>query len=323
MNFGIGVPNVGEFADPRWLVDTARESEDAGWDGFFVWDHLLYAEPRQGAVEPWSVVAGAAVATQRIRLGVLVTAVPRRRPALLAQQVATVDLLSGGRTVFGAGIGSSSDEYARFGEDPDAPARGRRLDEALELLQALWSPGVVGHRGEFFAVDDVDLRPKPRQQPHPPIWVAGRWPNRPGFRRAARFDGVMPTHASHPHGSFPSVGELAEIVGFVSAQRTRSDHFDVVMEGESEGPPELDRLASEYETAGLTWWVEKLGWWRGDRAAALARVRSGPPGRSLPEPALPAGEVAKSPEEIDPAEGRPVRVDEGALGIGGLPQQEA
>jgi alkanesulfonate monooxygenase SsuD/methylene tetrahydromethanopterin reductase-like flavin-dependent oxidoreductase (luciferase family) len=277
MNFGVGVPNVGEYADPLWLVGAAREAEDAGWDGFFLWDHLLYPELQQGAVEPWSVMAAAAVATQHIRLGVLVTAVPRRRPALLAQQVATVDLLSRGRTVFGAGLGSRLDEYARFGEEADLPTRGRRLDEALGVMQALWSEGVVTHRGEFFVVDTAELRPKPRQRPHPPIWVAGRWPNKPGFRRAARFDGVMPTHAAYPHGSFPTVGELAEMVEFVSSQRTRTDHFDVVMEGESDGPRGLGRLAGAYEAAGLTWWIEKLGWWRGDPAAALARLRAGPP----------------------------------------------
>jgi alkanesulfonate monooxygenase SsuD/methylene tetrahydromethanopterin reductase-like flavin-dependent oxidoreductase (luciferase family) len=276
MNFGVGVRNVGEFSDPLLLVELARETEAARWDGFFIWDHLLYSGPRTGAVEPWSVVAAAATATERVRLGVLVTAVPRRQPALLAQQVATIDLLSGGRTVFGAGLGSRSDEYASFGEDPDAQVRGRRLDEALAVLQGLWAPGVVRHHGEFFVVDEVELLPKPQQRPHPPIWIAGRWPNKPGFRRAARFDGVMPTHSSHPHGSFMGISDLDEVVEFVRLHRTRRDHFDVVMEGESKNPGELDRLANGYETAGLTWWIEKLGWWRGDLQSALARVRAGP-----------------------------------------------
>ena len=139
MNFGVGLPNVGEFADPALLVELAVAAEGAGWDGFFLWDHLLYDDPRAGAVEPWSVIAAVAAVTHRIRIGVLVTAVPRRQPALLAQQVATIDLLSRGRCVFGAGLGSRADEYERFGQDPSLVERGRRLDEALAVIESLWS----------------------------------------------------------------------------------------------------------------------------------------------------------------------------------------
>ena len=277
MNFGLGVPNVGDFADPGLLVDLASAAETSGWDGFFVWDHLLYDRPRAGAVEPWSVLAAVAAVTSRMRIGVLVTAVPRRRPALLAQQVATVDLLSLGRCVFGAGLGSIAEEYAGFGEDQSLAERGRRLDEALTLIQSLWSPGIVHHRGEFFTADGVELLPKPVQEPHPPIWLAGRWPNKAPFRRSARFDGVMPTHADHGHDSFMSPGDLRQIVEYVMTYRSTGLHFDVVMEAMSDGPEELDRLSAAYGDVGLTWWIEKLGWWRGDRGAALARVAAGPP----------------------------------------------
>lgn len=277
MKFGVGLPNVAEFADPVLLVDLAAETEAAGWDGFFVWDHLLYRPERPGAVDPWSVIAAAAAITTSVRLGVLVTAVPRRRPQLLAQQVATTDLLSAGRLVFGAGLGSLPDEYSRFGDDPSTAVRARQLDEGLAVLEAMWRPGLVQHRGEFFRVDDVELLPKPVQEPHPPIWVAGRWPNKAPFRRAARFDGVMPTHSSYTQGSFMTVEELAEVVDYVQQYRSRTDSFDVVMEGQSTTPDQLEGLVSSYATAGLTWWIEKLGWWRGDAAAALSRIRSGPP----------------------------------------------
>ena len=277
MNFGLGVPNVGNFADPGLLVDLASAAETSGWDGFFVWDHLLYNKPRAGAVEPWSVLAAVATVTSRMRIGVLVTAVPRRRPALLAQQVATIDLLSRGRCVFGAGLGSIAEEYAGFGENQSLAERGRRLDEALTLIQALWSPGIVHHRGEFFTADGIELLPKPVQEPHPPIWVAGRWPNKAPFRRSARFDGVMPTHADHGHDSFMSPGDLRQIVEYVMTHRSTDLHFDVVMEGMSDGSEELDRLSAAYGDVGLTWWIEKLGWWRGGPADALARVAAGPP----------------------------------------------
>lgn len=271
----MGAPNVAAFADPGYLVDLAVRAEGAGWDGFFVWDHLFYRAPDPAAVEPWSIVAAAAAVTSRIRLGVLMTAVPRRRPGLLAQQVATIDLLSGGRVVFGAGLGSMPEEYTRFGEDGDLAVRAGRLDEALEMMEALWSGEPVTHHGEHFTVDDVMLRPRPVHRP--PIWIAGRWPNRAPFRRAARHDGVMPTHSAHPHGSFMPPEDLREIVAYVGAHRTSGRPIDVVMEGESADAPHLADLAPAYAEAGLTWWVEKLGWWRGDLDAARRRVDAGPP----------------------------------------------
>jgi alkanesulfonate monooxygenase SsuD/methylene tetrahydromethanopterin reductase-like flavin-dependent oxidoreductase (luciferase family) len=277
MHFGLGVPNVSTFADPGLLVELAIASEASGWDGFFVWDHLLYEGPGSGAVEPWSVIGAVAAVTRRIRIGVLVTAVPRRRPALLAQQVATIDLLSHGRCVFGAGLGSKAEEYAGFGEDSSLVERGRQLNEALALIQALWSPGMVHHRGEFFTADGIELLPKPIQKPHPPIWLAGRWPNKAPFRRAAEFDGVMPTHSGYGHDAFMRPGELRQIVDYVSTHRPNDHHFDVVMEGMSDGPEDLDRLSVAYGDVGLTWWIEKLGWWRGGRDAALGRVAAGPP----------------------------------------------
>jgi alkanesulfonate monooxygenase SsuD/methylene tetrahydromethanopterin reductase-like flavin-dependent oxidoreductase (luciferase family) len=260
------------------LVELAVAAEAAGWDGFFVWDHLLYDDARPGAVEPWSIVAAVAAVTHRIRIGVLVTAVPRRPPALLAQQVATIDLLSRGRCVFGAGLGSRSDEYARFGQDPSLVERGRRLDEALAVIESLWSRGIVRHEGEFFTANDVELFPKPMQEPHPPIWVAGRWPHPAPFRRAARFDGVMPTHVDDGHDSFMSADEMREVVDYVARHRTSERPFDVVMEGMSDDPEDLKQRSTEYGSAGVTWWVEKLGWWRGSPDAAFARVNAGPPG---------------------------------------------
>jgi alkanesulfonate monooxygenase SsuD/methylene tetrahydromethanopterin reductase-like flavin-dependent oxidoreductase (luciferase family) len=269
------VPNVGEFADPALLVEMAQRAESAGWEGFFVWDHLFYRAPRPQAVEPWSVIAAAAAITSRIRLGVLMTAVPRRRPALLAQQVATIDHLATGRIVFGAGLGSMPAEYEQLGEDSDPRVRARRLDEALGVLDALWSDRPVRHVGEHYTVRDVDLSPKPLQRPRPPIWIAGRWPNRAPFRRAARFDGVMPTHARYGHDGFMRPVELMEVVRYLRSLRPDLGGFDIVLEGQSSDRLALAKLIPMYAAAGLTWWVEKLGWWRGGRAAALARVDDG------------------------------------------------
>ena len=276
MRFGVGVPNVAEFADPAFLLDLAQRAEAAGWDGFFVWDHLVYREPNRAAAHAWSVIAAAAAVTRRVRLGVLVTALPRRRPASFAQRVGTVDLLSHGRVIVGVGLGSMLEEYENFGEDPDPVARGRRLDEALEIVTALLQGEDVDHAGEFFTVRTTGFLPKPVQQPRPPIWIAGRWPNPRPFRRATRFEGIFATHEEHAHGSFISPSELEKIVEFLDRGRLVPD-FDIVIEGESADPTELGSIIGDYDQVGLTWWIEKLGWWRGGLRAAISRVDDGPP----------------------------------------------
>jgi hypothetical protein len=117
------------------------------------------------------------------------------------------------------------------------------------------------------------------QAPRPPIWVAGRWPNKAPFRRAARFDGVMPTHVDHGHDSFMSADDIREVVEYVADHRASGLPFDVVMEGMSHDSDDLTRRSSAYGSAGVTWWIEKLGWWRGAPDVALARVNDGPPDR--------------------------------------------
>ena len=277
MHFGVGVPNVGLFADPDLLIELATSAERSGWGGFFLWDHLLYPAPQAGAVESWSVIAAIGALTSVIKIGVLVTAVPRRQPVLLAQQVATIDLISRGRCIFGAGLGSRADEYSAIGLDPDPVNRGQRLDESLDLIRAMWTQGAVKDRAETLTVDGFALLPKPQQSPHPPIWVGGRWPNLRPFRRSARFDGVMPTHSNYGHDSFMSPVELRQIVDYVVSCRVDTSGFDVVMEGMSEGPEDLKEIHPDYGDAGLTWWIEKLGWWRGGIDAAFERIMAGPP----------------------------------------------
>jgi len=277
MHFGIGAPNVASFADPIRLVELAVASEEAGWDGFFLWDHLFFDTPAPGAVEPWTVLAAVAAATSRVRIGVLVTALARRRPELFAQQVATVDLLSRGRVVVGVGLGSRADEFASFGQDAGTGARARVLEEALDVVCRLWSGAAVRHEGHTFSVDAPPLLPRPHQQPRPPVWVGGRWPGTAPFRRAARYDGVMPLFADNPGGGGIPPSDLHDAVAFVQAHRVDDGPFDVVVEGETTGAGQLADLAALYGGLGCTWWVERAGWWRGGWDGALRRVRLGPP----------------------------------------------
>jgi alkanesulfonate monooxygenase SsuD/methylene tetrahydromethanopterin reductase-like flavin-dependent oxidoreductase (luciferase family) len=278
IRYALTIPNVGMFADARLLSDMAVRAEAAGWDGCFVWDHLLYHHADWPVVDPWVAVTAAAVRTERVRIGVLLAALARYRPWRLAKTVATLDQLSGGRVVFGAGLGSIPAEYGAFGEPSDARDRADRLDEALELVDRFWRGEEVHHAGRHFEVDVPELRPRPVQEPRIPIWIGGRWPARRPFQRAARWDGVMPTHADYPNGTTLPAKELAEIVDYVRSHRTSAGPLDIVTEGET--PPNPAAAAERirpYRDMGVTWWVEKLGWWRGDLDAALQRIDAGPP----------------------------------------------
>jgi alkanesulfonate monooxygenase SsuD/methylene tetrahydromethanopterin reductase-like flavin-dependent oxidoreductase (luciferase family) len=278
LRFAVGVPNLREYADPRLIAALARETQDSGWDALFVWDHLADADPAVPATDPWIAIAAAAARTDTLRLGVMVTPLARRRPWKLARESVAMDLLCDGRFHLGVGLGGDGEaEFAAFGEDASARGRAERLDEGLEILCRLWSGKPVAFAGDHYTVQ-AQFTPVPVQQPRIPIWVGGAWPNRRPFRRAARFDGVFPIRLGLGHTEMMDPQELAEVIAYVAEHRPHGEPFDVVYEGLTDG---VDRGADRekvdrYRAAGLTWWVEKLGWFRGDLADVRRRIRSGP-----------------------------------------------
>jgi alkanesulfonate monooxygenase SsuD/methylene tetrahydromethanopterin reductase-like flavin-dependent oxidoreductase (luciferase family) len=271
-----GVPNLGEYADPHALVELAVAAEQAGWDGFFVWDHLVPEDPATPAADPQVVLGAIAAATSRVRIGALLTPLARRRPWKVARETVTLDHLSRGRLVLGAALGwSGRHEHEAFGEDGDARVRADRLDEALTVIDRLWSGEPVRFAGAHHTVAGVRFEPRPLQRPRIPIWIGGGWPARRPFRRAAEWDGVFPILKGEPDELTMAPEQLREIVAYTYAHRLAGrPALDVIMEGNSEG----DRAAlADFEAAGLTWYVEKLGWWRGDLAHTREQVRRGPP----------------------------------------------
>ena len=281
VSYAVGLPTLGEFGDPGALVGLARAADEAGWDAVFFWDHLLYRE-RDWPVANSTVVVGAAAAvTSRVRLGIMVNAVARRRPAQLAAETATLDALSGGRAVFGAALGSYPDEWSRLGEDADPGARAAKLDAGLEIIDALWTGEEVRYAGAGLTVDGVRMPLTPVQRtaagrPRVPVWVGGSWPARRPFRRAARWDGVMPTHRDYGLGQTMPPATLAEVLAYVGEHRDpAAPPIDVALEGRTE-PGGTDPVP-EYAAVGLTWWIEAFGWWRGGPGAAAARIAQGPP----------------------------------------------
>jgi len=238
------LPPFDELADPVLLARIAGEAEQAGWDGLFLWDHVAYLAPVVDIADPWVALAAVACATERLRLGPMVTPLPRRRPVKLAREVATLDRLSGGRLTLGVGIaGDGSGELSGTGEQLDARVRGEMLDEGLEVLAAAWSGEPVHHRGRHYVLDGITVRPTPLQRPGPPVWVAARHGNPAPLRRAARHDGVFPIGLEQPD-------QLRELVAQV--QRLRSPGagpFDVAAGGRPGTDPR------PYAAAGATWWM--------------------------------------------------------------------
>jgi probable F420-dependent oxidoreductase len=282
VRYGVHVPNMWEYGDPSVIAELAELAEECGWDGFFVWDHVLFdlSDPPD-VCDPWVALAAAASRTRRIRLGTLVTPVPRRRPWKLAREVASLDVLSQGRVVLGAGLGSPGDaEFEAYGEDADPIVRRGKLDEGLELLRLLWSGERVHFAGEHYAVSSVTFRPTPVQR-HVPIWVGGNWPNKRPFRRAARMDGVMPEHV---RGGQVTPAELGEVVAFIAAERQRQAMdadlpYDVLAGGDTPArdPRAARAIVEPYVEAGATWWIERFHGDRGPLRLTRERLRAGPP----------------------------------------------
>ncbi|MFG3065133.1 LLM class flavin-dependent oxidoreductase [Streptomyces sp. NPDC048231] len=286
MRFSVNMPNFGDFADPRTVAKVAVAAEQAGWDGLFVWDHVVHR--RHGGRpfgDPWMLLTAAALATSRIKLGTLVTPVARRHPQELARQVATLDAVSGGRVVFAAGLGGPiEDEYASFGDTTDPKVLAERLDEGLGLLERYWSGETVNHDGRHYRVRDVTLLPAAVQRPRPPVWIAGFWPNRAPVRRAARWDGAVPLFTDARHGQIPPLDQVRELVAYVHKERESRPGapFDIVLGGATPGGDAAGTrdVVGPLAEAGATWWDERQIQTSDalDRLTpVLRRVEQGPP----------------------------------------------
>lgn len=273
MRFGVYAPLSGEY-DVAAVAALAREAEAAGWDGFFVWDNLMATFDGTGVVADTTVALTAvATATRRLRIGALVTPLARRRPWKYAKELATLDALSGGRLVAGVGLGAPTDFWA-FGDEQDERVKAAMLDEALEVVAALWGGEDVHHEGRHFTLRHARLLPMPVQRPRIPVWVAGSWPGTKPFERAARWDGVAPVRAGEAFSGL-APDELRACAGHVAARRTSAAPFDVVHFATGGA---RDAAVADYAAAGATWWLASTVPGEESLDAFRARVAAGPPG---------------------------------------------
>lgn len=261
MHFGISLPPFADFSDALVLAELAREAEAVGWEGFFLWDHMIFDPSWHPNCDPWVGLAAVAMNTSSIKLGTMVTPLPRRRPWKLARETVSLDRLSQGRLILGVGIGDPAQwEYGFFGEEADAKLRAQKLDEGLDILNGLWSGELFSYQGAHYQLQEMQFLPRPQQSPRIPIWVAGVWPNKPPLRRAARWDGVFPI------GGDPALTPdiWREIRDYTARHRTHDGPFDLIHGGASSGTnsAEATDAVAPYIEAGVTWWVEDISPWR-------------------------------------------------------------
>ncbi|MGH9185292.1 MAG: LLM class flavin-dependent oxidoreductase [Acidimicrobiales bacterium] len=244
MRQGIYLPPIGNFGDVHVLVELALIAEQAGWDGFFLWDHVHY-DPPAPLADAWISLAAIAGATTTIRLGPLITPLPRRRPWKVAREAVTLDHLSGGRLILGVGLGIDYwREFTAFGEASTDAERAALLDDGIDIIKRLWSGAPTTLSGRRLAINAVQFLPPPVQRPGIPIWSAVIWPPaRPGpLNRAARCDGVMPFT-----GDAMTPEQAADV--YHAIREHRDDPFDLCVWG-------LPGRTVEYRDAGVTWCLQ-------------------------------------------------------------------
>ena len=255
MRFGLDIAQQRvEFAE---VVDRARFAEALGFDGVWGFDHFvpMYGEGPGNCFEGMTTLAALASATERVRLGLLVTGVTYRHPSVLAAQAVTVDHASGGRLELALGAGWFEAEHRQLGiEFPSAPRRFDALEDALEIITRLSTGDEVSYAGRRFSLDGARLRPVPVQRPHPPIWIGGS-----GRRRtlplAGRFADAWHTFAD-PKGFAALSRELdahAEAAGRDPASILRASSLSL-----SEPLDQIRAAIEAWEAVGVGYLV--CGW---------------------------------------------------------------
>jgi alkanesulfonate monooxygenase SsuD/methylene tetrahydromethanopterin reductase-like flavin-dependent oxidoreductase (luciferase family) len=277
MHYGLYTPCYGEYANPRRMIELAQYAEQAGWDGLFISDHILWNSPDpQDVADPWILLAAIATVTQRIRLGIIATPIARRRPWKIAREALTLDQLSGGRMILGAGIGGDwIGEYSVFGEPTDDKLHAAQLDEGLQIIAGLCSGELFSYEGMHYQINQTQFLPKPIQ-PHIPIWVAGGWPRKRPIERAARWDGIVPFGHTGPL----TPADIRAMDTAIQQQRTQTAPFEIVCYTSAVSTDSMatPTTIAEYAEAGATWWLDGIDMnLQQPLNALIERVRRGPP----------------------------------------------
>ena len=253
LRYGLYLPAFGPFGDPAVLVDLALRAEASGWDGVFLWDHLVHdALP---IADPWATLGAIAQATRDLRFGPMVTPLPRRRPWVVARHASALSRLSGGRLILGTGLGSDEfGDLSRFGEPTRLPTLSAMYDEGLEVVRGVWSGRPFRHDGQHY---HVTLGEGVRD-PHPiPVWVASLTSHPRVMRRAAGCDGIFPIRENRILAPDEVAGLLTELR---RAGLSEGRAFDIAVAGNA-SPAWQEPVTADLAgltQAGMTWWMESL-----------------------------------------------------------------
>lgn len=286
-NYGIVLPNWSVGPDTEQLVEFAVAAEEAGWDGVFLADHLSFPHAEYDGPDnmdfhdPWITMASIATRTDDITLASWVTPIPRRQPWQLARNLATLDRLSDGRVMLGTGLGNIATNYTPFGRTDNERALGQRYDEALEVIDGLWSGDPFRYEGEYFTIDDAVLLPTPEQEPRIPIVAGGVWPNKKPIRRGARWDGIVPHWPGD--GVVPRDGDVdpaevsSELLEYYHAHADEPGEVMLPLDPPGNSPEYRD-VCREY---GVTWLYTRdlrESEYISNPELAMGRIREGPTG---------------------------------------------
>ncbi|MXZ91553.1 MAG: TIGR03619 family F420-dependent LLM class oxidoreductase [Chloroflexi bacterium] len=281
MQYGVILPNVGPLAQIETLASLAQRSEALGYRGIFLSDHIAIPTDLRSAypyrsdgrfplaaddliLEPITALSYLAAVTQRVHLGFSVLVLPYRHPVLNAKMLATLDVISNGRLIVGAGVGWMAEEFAAL--DADFDARGGVTDEHIAILRAFWSQAAPTLSGLHYDVSGVSISPRPMQKPHPPIWTGGISP--PALRRAAALGDGWHGVRQSPADVARVAARIAELRanaglpmgGYAISLRAGLDVIDAPFTGDARTPlrGSPDQIAADltaYASAGITYLV--------------------------------------------------------------------
>jgi probable F420-dependent oxidoreductase len=291
VRYGLRLPSfaLGEqTASLQEMGSYLRRAEDLGFDSAMLIDHLLVAPPayRVTWLEPITLLAALSGVTRSIRLGTLVLVLPFRDPVAFAKEWGTLDQLSGGRTILGVGVGWNREEFAALRIPIEE--RGRRMNEMLEAITALWAGDDVSYEGKHYRFEHLTIEPKPAQKPHPPIWIGGgTQPSEkiygqgvdtitPVLRRIAKYASTWVPHSSATaemvSGDWARIREFMVELGRDPGEMRKvySNFVHVLQPGEK--PESAAEKFRVYSGMDLDYWREF--YLLGDAEAVAERIRA-------------------------------------------------
>ena len=272
MKYGLALP----YTTPRTVARLSQLAEESGWDGCFLGDAIWCEDPMIG-------LTAAAMTTQRILLGTMITPAPIRIPWKLASESVALDRLSEGRLILGLGAGAVWMGWNAFPDEvTDTQSRAEMLDETVDILTLLYQRKPFDYSGKHYhlkltQLDEMHYPPRPVQLPRVPLWCVGIWPRKKSLQRTLKCDGIIVEKV----GQEVTPADLCEIKAYVDANRTLSSSFEIVLNGKVADLNQSqlqDKLMPLIE-AGATWWIEGL--WDATEQIAMERIRRGPPSKEL------------------------------------------